>query len=156
MRVLVLLIGALGVHETLKCAMVQVLSDGHVYFTNEGKQRPSAEAALQHHFLAPAFQPDLSPEEFAEGAALGSDRPWLGLFSLVQNRVTDLEDEISRTVRYCISSRCPICLRVGLHTIAFIRHCLGPVLHSLQHSTLLLCVYCLKRGHTCVMGSAVV
>jgi hypothetical protein len=71
-----------------------------VYFTNEGKQRPSAEAALQYPFLAPAFNPNLTPEELAEGTLSGSgSRSWLGLFSLVQNRVTDLEDEITKTVR---------------------------------------------------------
>ena len=78
---------------------LQVLSDGHVYFTNEGKQRPSADAALEHPFLAPAFNPDLTPEELAEGTTSTGSRNWLGLFSLVQNRVTDLEDEISKTVR---------------------------------------------------------
>ena len=90
--------------RALTCVVtVQVLSDGHVYFTNEGKQRPSAEAALQHPFLAPAFNPDLTPEEMAEGTVSSTgSRNWLGLFSLVQNRVTDLEDEISRTVRLLI------------------------------------------------------
>jgi hypothetical protein len=86
--------------------VVQVLSDGHVYFTNEGKQRPSAEAALQFPFLAPAFNPNLTPEELAEGTMSGSRNSWLGLFSLVQNRVTDLEDEITKTVRLVLSYPC--------------------------------------------------
>lgn len=81
--------------------VVQVLSDGHVYFTNEGKQRPSAEAAVQFPFLAPAFNPDLTPEELAEGTMSGS-RNWLSLFSHVQNRVTNLGDEIGKTVRLLI------------------------------------------------------
>ena len=56
---------------------LQVLSDGHVYFTNEGKQRPSADAALEHPFLAPAFNPDLTPEELAEGTTSTGSRNWL-------------------------------------------------------------------------------
>jgi hypothetical protein len=90
---------ATWVHISTHSVVLQVLSDGHVYFTNEGQQRPSAEAALQYPFLAPAFNPNLTPEELAEGTTSGSRSSWLGLFSLVQNRVTDLEQEISETVR---------------------------------------------------------
>jgi hypothetical protein len=93
-----------------------VLSDGHVYFTNEGKQRPSAEQALRYRFIAPALRPAAAgrggtastraePSEAAPAPALsplaGVEEPkgLLGMFRRIQGRMQALEDEAVHIVR---------------------------------------------------------
>jgi hypothetical protein len=87
----------------LRPRKVQVLADGHVYFTNEGKQRPSAEQALKAPFMAAASVPsrvpissssseDLQPEQQQGGGVFG-------LFRRLSQRITSLESDVMRTVR---------------------------------------------------------
>eukprot|EP00892_Ulva_mutabilis_P003427 jgi/Ulvmu1/1456/UM011_0186.1 len=79
----------------LRPRKVQVLSDGHVYFTNEGKQRPSAEQALEFQFVQPALAAPAEP--VAVPPPSQERRGFLSLFSKLQSRVTGLEDDIIRT-----------------------------------------------------------
>lgn len=37
--------------DLLRPRKVQTLADGHVYFTNEGKMRPSATESLKYNFV---------------------------------------------------------------------------------------------------------
>lgn len=78
----------------LRPRKVQVLSDGHVYFTNEGKPRPSAEQALGFRFVEPALSAPLEPVPQPQPQQRSG---FLGLFSNLHTRVTGLEDDIIRT-----------------------------------------------------------
>ena len=89
----------------LRPRKVQVLADGHVYFTNEGKQRPSAEQALKSRFVIAAQRRSAPPVEAvtsgddaqgAEGTTQG--RGLFGMFRRLQRRLTHLETDFVRTV----------------------------------------------------------
>lgn len=88
------------VHASHACVAAQVLSDGHVYFTNEGKPRPSAAQALDFAFVQPALVETLEPAAVPEAPPPPERRGFLGLFSNLQSRVAGLEDDIIRTVRH--------------------------------------------------------
>lgn len=92
-------------------ARSQVLTDGHVYFTNEGAPRPSAEQALRSRFLAPVLHsnaatgrgstPSTTDADDAAAdapAATGGGR-LLGMFGRFQRRMQRLEDEAVQVVR---------------------------------------------------------
>lgn len=78
--------------------VLQVLSDGHVYFTNEGRPRPSAQQALEFDFVQPALFATSEPVPVPTPPPKPSG--FLGLFSNLQSRVTGLEDDIIRTVSH--------------------------------------------------------
>ena len=97
---------------------LQVLADGHVYFTNEGAQRPSAEQALRSRFIATAARaaPVALPATSSSSAESESDaaaaeelqeqvqqerQAWgfFGMFRRMQQRASRLESDIVETVR---------------------------------------------------------
>lgn len=92
--------------QLMRAPGLQVLSDGHVYFTNEGRPRPSAEQALSFEFIQPALSAPLAPVPVPEPPQQQRSG-FLGLFSNLQSRVTGLEDDIIRTVRPPARAPCP-------------------------------------------------
>ena len=96
----------------LRPRKVQVLADGHVYFTNEGAQRPSAEQALKSRFVSAAEARSVPPviinaasasseeseddSEFEQETA--STGGLFGMFRRFSRRVGRIEDNIVRTV----------------------------------------------------------
>lgn len=87
---------------------MQVLADGHVYFTNEGQQRLSAEQALQSAYVSAAARAGSIAEASAAATAAGDEGPELaaereaglfGMFRRLTGRVKGLERDIVRTVR---------------------------------------------------------
>jgi hypothetical protein len=87
----------------LRPRKVQVLADGHVYFTNEGKQRPSAEQALKAPFVVAASEPSSEPipvpaAEDAEGTQPRQGGGFFGLFRRLTSRITSLENDVMKTV----------------------------------------------------------
>ena len=74
---------------------MQVLADGHVYFTNEGAQRPSADQALKSAFVAAASDASSAPaavpmEEQSSG--------FFGLFRGLQKQLSKMEENILKKV----------------------------------------------------------
>lgn len=114
----------------LRPRKVQVLADGHVYFTNEGAQRPSAEQALRSRFVAAAEARSMPPVAIGVAARSLGDEPrsedesefeaetastggLFGMFRRFSRRVGRIEDDIVKTVRVvtvhlrcCASSAC--------------------------------------------------
>jgi hypothetical protein len=87
----------------LRPRKVQVLADGHVYFTNEGKQRPSAEQALKAPFVLAASEPSSEPipvpaAEDAEETQPRQGGGFFGLFRRLTSRITSLENDVMKTV----------------------------------------------------------
>jgi hypothetical protein len=95
----------------LRPRKVQVLADGHVYFTNEGKQRPSASQALKSAFVAQASAPSSAPVPVADEVEGGG---FFGLFVRLQRRLSSLEDDIVRkagSLPHCHTVPTPCCAR---------------------------------------------
>ena len=74
-----------------------MLADGHVYFTNEGAQRPSAEQALRSAFVAAANNASSLPaavplEESEQATGI------FGMFRRLQRQLSSIEEDILKTV----------------------------------------------------------